>query len=393
MKDHYDIVVVGGGPAGSWTAKHAAEKGASVLVVEKDRDIGLPVRCAEGVGANDLARAVDVKPEWISSTVTSLKMAAPDGTVLEAMPGEIGYVLDRKRFDAGLAAMAAAAGAEVRTKACVNGLITENGRVQGVRLEHLGFDFRIKAAVVVGADGVESRVGRWAGLHTMVSPEDMSTCIQFTVAHESIVSDTAELRVGKKLAPGGYLWVFPKGGRTANVGLGITGSHSLNKKPIFYLREYVERTYPDASILTIVAGGVPVGNPIKDIVSDGLMLVGDAARQANPLTGGGIINAMLAGKIAGRVAAEAVQAGDPSKKRLSEYAKEWHKLEGRNNELFYKIRIIVERMKDEDLNTVARVFGEIPPEKRTHIQLFKTLLFKHPKMLLEFGKVYLSELA
>jgi digeranylgeranylglycerophospholipid reductase len=365
MKDHYDIVVVGGGPAGSWTAKHAAEKGASVLVVEKDREIGLPVRCAEGVGANDLARAVEVKPEWISSTVTSLKMAAPDGTVLEAMPGEVGYVLDRKRFDAGLAAVAARAGAEVSTK----------------------------AYVVVGADGVESRVGRWAGLHTMVSPEDMSTCIQFTLAHESIVSDIAELRVGKRLAPGGYLWVFPKGGRTANVGLGITGSHSLNKKPIFYLREYVERTYPDASILTIVAGGVPVGNPIKDIVSDGLMLVGDAARQANPLTGGGIVNAMLAGKIAGRVAAEAVQAGDPSKKRLSEYAKEWHKLEGRNNELFYKIRIIVERMKDEDLNTVARVFGEIPPEKRTHIQLFKTLLFKHPKMLLEFGKVYLSELA
>jgi digeranylgeranylglycerophospholipid reductase len=123
------------------------------------------------------------------------------------------------------------------------------------------------------------------------------------------------------------------------------------------------------------------------------MLAGDAARQANPLTGGGIVNAMLAGKIAGRVAAEAIQAGDTSKKRLSEYAREWHKLEGKNNDLFYKIRILVERMKDEDLNAVARVFEKTPPEKRTHIQLFKALLFKHPKMLLEFGKIYLSELA
>ncbi|HEX9934182.1 MAG TPA: NAD(P)/FAD-dependent oxidoreductase, partial [bacterium] len=355
MNDRYDVVVVGGGPAGSWMAKHAAENGVSVLLLEKDREIGLPVRCAEGVGAKDLARVVDVQSSWISQKVTGVRFFAPDGTVVEAEPGETGYVLDRKRFDADLAALAARAGAEVRTKAYVSGLLVEDGSVQGVRLFHLGHEFRIRASVVVGADGVESRVGRWAGLRTQVSPEDMTSCIQFTLAHPDIVADVAELHFGRKIAPSGYLWVFPKGGRKANVGLGITGAYSLNKKPIFYLREYVERRYPGASILTLVAGGVPVGPPLKDIVSNGLMLVGDAARQANPLTGGGIVNAMVAGAIAGKVAAESIRSGDVSRKRLSHYAKEWHKIEGKNNELFYKIRTTVDRFDDGDLNRIAQI--------------------------------------
>ncbi len=393
MRDRYDVVVVGGGPAGSWTAKHAAERGASVLLLEKDREIGVPVRCGEGVGAADLARAVDIQDRWISTAVTGARLVAPDGTEVEAYPKEKGYVLDRKRFDMDLASMAARAGAEIRTKACVCGLVVENGSIQGVSVNHLGHRFLIRASVIVGADGVESRVGRWAGLHTQVSPEDMSSCVQFTLVHPKIVPDVAELRFGSKIAPGGYLWIFPKGNRAANVGIGITGAYSLNKKPIFYLREYVERFYPGASVLALVAGGVPVAPPMKEMVADGLMLVGDAAHQANPLTGGGIVNALLAGKIAGRVAGEAVAERNVSKKRLSEYPKEWVKTEGKHNEIFYRIRSVVDRFKDEDLNRVARLLSAVPSEDRTAAHLFKTILFRHPKLLLEFGKTYLSELA
>lgn len=388
MRDQYDVVVVGGGPAGSWAAKHAAEKDVSVLLLEKDREIGIPVRCAEGVSAVDIARVVEVKEQWIARIIAGARLVAPDGTVIEAYPDEKGYVLHRRIFDSELAAAAAGAGAEVLTKAYVSGLLIENGLVKGVRVVHLGHEYRISASVVVGADGVESRVGRWGGIRTQVSPEDMVSCIQFTLAHANIDPDTAEFRFGERVAPGGYLWIFPKGENTANVGLGVSGAHSLNKKPVYYLREYVERTFHNASILSMVAGGVPAGPPLKDIVGDGLMLVGDAAHQVNPLTGGGIVNAMLAGRIAGRVAAEAVKEGNVSRKRLSAYSKEWHKLEGKNNEICYKIKALTDRFKDEDLNRIAQIVLKIPPRERNAVNLFKSILFRHPKLLLEFTKTY-----
>ena len=104
-----------------------------------------------------------------------------------------------------------------------------------------------------------------------------------------------------------------------------------------------------------VAGGVPMVATLKTITADGLMLVGDAARQANPVTGGGIINAMIAGKIAGKVAAEAVQKGDVSAKKLSGYPKAWHKAEGNNNAMSYKIKQVIDRFSDDDLNRIARI--------------------------------------
>lgn len=388
MKERYDVIVVGGGPAGSWAAKHAAEKGVSVLLLEKDREIGLPVRCGEGVSVADLSRVVDVQEPWIAMKVSGARIIAPDGTVVEAYPDEKGYVLHRKIFDADLAAMAAKAGAEIRTKAYVCGLLTENGRVRGVRVIHLGHEFRISASVVIGADGIESRVGRWAGLRTQVSPEDMVSCMQFTLTHDSIDSKTAEFRVGERVAPGGYLWIFPKGDRTANVGLGISGAHSLNKKPIFYLREFVEFMFPGASVLTVVAGGVPSVPPLQEMVLDGLMLAGDAAHQVNPLTGGGIVNAMIAGRMAGRVAAEAVLAGNVSRKRLSAYPNEWHRLEGKNHAICFKIRSVIHRFKDEEFNRVAQVLLKIPSSELTSFNIFKSLLFKHPKLLLELTKIY-----
>ncbi|MBN1893925.1 NAD(P)/FAD-dependent oxidoreductase [bacterium] len=390
MKERYDVIVAGAGPAGSWTAKYAAENGASVLLLEKDGEIGVPVRCAEGVAEKSLKDLVDVNPQWIARTITGGRLVAPDGTAVESYPDERGYVLHRKLFDADLAAMAAKAGAEIRTKAYVFGLLFENGRVDGVRLRHLGHDYSIRSSLVIGADGVESRVGRWAGLETCTPHHEMESCVQMTLANIPIDPDVVEFRFGHHVAPGGYLWIFPKGPKSANVGLGISGDKASRKKALYYLREFVERNFPHAGILSMVAGGVPAGQSLKSLVADGIMLVGDAARQTNPLTGGGIINAMIAGRIAGRVAAEAVKDGDVSAARLTPYEKEWIKAEGRNNDLSYKIKRVVYRFSDHELNEIARMLLKLPPRKRTAFNIFKTALFRHPKLVLDAARVFVS---
>ena len=148
-KDYYDIVIVGAGPSGSTAARFAAQNGAKVLLLEKDREIGVPVRCAEGVGAKGLLRILGkVEPNWIASTITGFRLVSPDGTAVDARWGDCGYCLDRKVFDYELANMAAREGTEVVTKAYVNGLIKDdNGRVLGVKLKYMGNDIEVNAGI------------------------------------------------------------------------------------------------------------------------------------------------------------------------------------------------------------------------------------------------------
>lgn len=394
MKSRYDVVVVGGGPAGSWTAKCAAEKGVSVLLLEKDREIGLPVRCAEGVSEKGLQTFIpDFPQEWISRTIIGVRLVAPDGRAVDAYTGERGFILDRKRFDADLAKMAAEKGAEILTKAYVSGLIVDHGFVKGVYGEYLGQPFTVEASIVIGADGVESRVGRWAGLKTQCPLRDIETCVQATLgglgkSEYQFNPDIVELHFGHEVAPVGYAWVFPKSSSSANVGLGISGEHARLKKPIEYLKAFIDHRFPNASVLTWVAGSVPVAPIFGDIVANGLMLVGDAAHQATPITGGGILNAIQAGRLAGEVAGEAIRSGDVSKKKLLAYQKAWMKTEGKINERLYKIKNVLFELSDAELNRVADTLLKIPPDQRNVFNIVKAGLFRHPKLILELAKIW-----
>jgi digeranylgeranylglycerophospholipid reductase len=145
--------------------------------------------------------------------------------------------------------------------------------------------------------------------------------------------------IAEEAAPGGYAWVFPKGDGKANVGLGIQadlGRHTA----LAYLNRFVEQEPALAvgSPVTMIVGNVPVALPGSRLVADGLMLVGDAARQVDPLTGGGIINAMIAGHLAAQAAADAVIAGDTSALRLAAYQEQFERVVGRRLVRNYRLR-------------------------------------------------------
>ena len=388
MKSEYDIIVVGAGPAGSMAASHAAEEGAKVLLLEKRRDIGNPVRCAEGVGEKGLKEFFNPDPSWALHNIRSYRLIAPNLNRAVIKNNESGYVLNRKVFDYMLAETAARKGAEVMTGTYVTGIITDNDFVTGVQAEYMGKRCSVKSKIVIGADGVESRIGRWCGIKTNLPLRDIETCVQVTIISRKIDREYCDFYFGKEVAPGGYAWVFPKGEHFANVGLGISGIYSGKKAPVQYLNEFIKKHFPDASILTRVAGGVPCAKPMKKIVANGLMLTGDAAHQANPITGGGIINAMKAGRIAGKIAADAAADGNVSSRRLKEYTEKWEKTVGDINRRSYNMKKLIFGLSDKSFNNLADVFSKMPPEKLTIREIFIKTLQKHPSLVLDAIKVF-----
>jgi len=345
VKRDYDVVVVGAGPAGSVAAWEAAKRGLSVLLLEKRQEIGSPVRCAEGVGHDDVSHFIELDPRWISSHICRARIAlVEDGheKALEVDGGEaggVGYVLERRVFDRVLAERAAEAGARVLVKTAALGLLFDGTRVIGTRAQGPWGRQDIAARVVIGADGIESRVGTWAGLDTTLPQRDLMTCAQLLLAGIDIDPQCTYYYLDEELAPGGYAWVFPKGKGRANVGLGIQADLAVIP-PVDQLMRFVEQ-HPflcQGSMVNLVAGGVPVGLPRARLVTDGCMLVGDAARQVDPLTGGGITNAMAAGRLAATVAADCIAAGDVAQASLRRYEQEWESGIGRQMARNYRLR-------------------------------------------------------
>lgn len=382
-----DVVVIGAGPGGSMAAKTAAAAGLSVIMLEKRQEIGDPVRCAEGVGKRVLCQMVKPEPEWIASEVKGARIYAPDGTsiVMSEDKGgnEVGYVLERKVFDRGLAMDAARAGAKVMVKTRALGLLKKDGVPCGVSAMHIGEPMQIEAPLIIGADGVESKVGRWAGIDTALSLKDIETCAQFLVTDPGIDDQYCEFFLGQEIAPAGYVWSFPKGDKLANVGLGILGSKSKPGDATRLLKEFVKNRFPNGKIVEMVVGGDPCSGPIESTTADGMMLVGDAARQTDPLTGGGILNAMEAGIIAGEVAAKALAAGDVSRAGLKEYEDRWRATIGKHISRSFEYKEFFVKLTDKDLN---QLIGSLKSEDISKMDLrgmLRVLFRLNPKLLWE----------
>ncbi len=390
MKNNWDVIVVGGGPAGSMAAWNSAKGGASVLMLEKDREIGVPVRCGECVDNVLFPKSIKIEDKWIDTTINKIEFISPDSSNVKIkFKNTIGYILDRRVFDSDLAKYASKAGVTIKTKAYVHGLlVSDDGFVNGVKVNILGDEFELKSKIVIGADGVESRIGRMAGINTALKMEHIGSCVQAVVSGIDIEDDSIKLYVGENYVPGGYIWVFPKGNYSANIGLGILGKYSSSGKPKMYLEKFINEHFPNGSITNYVAGGVPATNFVDNIIENGIMLVGDAARTANPLTGGGINAAMHSGEIAGTCASNAIKSEDYSKKFLAEYVKIWTKFQKKPQEQSYRIREFALDLTNDDYNHIAKKALAISEEKRSLTKIFKIVIWRKPSLIFDVIKLF-----
>jgi digeranylgeranylglycerophospholipid reductase len=376
-----DVVVVGGGPAGLIAARDAAAAGRDVVLLERDPAIGSPVRCGEGVGSRGLSEFItpDGAP-WISRRITRVIFWAPDGTEVRVAEGDVGYILDRSRFEPALAAQAKRLGADVRVATEVVGLERRGDRWRVAVRDSQG-DGGLDARIVIAADGVETIVARWAGLDTRVPARDMESCAQYVVSNISFDPDAIYLHFGRHVAPGGYAWIFPKDVGTANVGLGVVALRAGGRPARAWLDDYIARQFPGGLTSGFTVGGVIVHPTIKRTVTDGLIVCGDAAHMVNPLSGGGIVNAMKAGRLAAHTAVRALAAGDTSALRLQAYHDDWMRLLGDDHLRYYRLKEAIAKFDDAFLNNLARTVNDIQLERRTLGRIFASALVHHPSLL------------
>jgi digeranylgeranylglycerophospholipid reductase len=391
MDREVDVLVVGAGPTGSTAAKYAAQGGANVLLIEKRSEIGTPVRCGEGVAKRWLEEiGLEPSPEFICHEVDGARVIAPDGTTLvvdETLAGnECGYVLERDLFDRRLAKDAAKAGAEIQIRTSAVALLHDDGMVVGARCEHMAETFDVRSKVVIGADGFESQVGRWAGLETHLRTRDIDACLQYTMVGVSGDPRMNDVYLGS-CAPGGYAWVFWKGPDVANVGIGVNLSRIHERAEAKrYLDALIHRTpnLAKAEVIEEVAGAVSVSMPLEKTVAPGVLLAGDAARLIDPLTGGGILNGCLSGKLAGETASAAVAAADASMEALSAYERRWR---GRLEEELARHYLIKERLlrlDDDTVNRAIRAIVDSKLERITGVAVLEAIRAREPSLLAVF---------
>lgn len=379
-----DLVVVGAGPAGAIAARQAKRSAPEldVLLLERDRAVGAPVRCAEGVGDAGLREFADPDgAPWVSRKITRVIFLAPDDTEVKVAERDVGWILDRTRFDAFLAADAVAAGATLLVGTEATGMTRQPDGRWAVAVRGPGGHETYRARVVVGADGVETMVGRWAGLDTRVPARDMESCAQYVMNGIEFDPDAIYLQFGDRIAPGGYAWLFPKTERVANVGLGLVALKTDGRSARQYLDAWIARRYPRGARTGYTVGGVIVHTTIKQPYTDGVLIAGDAAHMINPLSGGGIVNAMKAGRLAGRTAAAAIRERDTRASRLACYHAAWMQLLGDDHLRYYRIKQALEGLDDDFFNRLARTVNAIPEPKRTLGRIFTQALVRHPQLI------------
>jgi digeranylgeranylglycerophospholipid reductase len=346
MKGEYDIVVVGGGPAGSRFASKASRKN-DVLLLEENYEIGKPVQCSGLVSP----RVIEMSglASW-HNTIRSVNFHSPGGVHFSIEGNGIkGYVIDRSGLDIVLAEQAARSGAELMLGSTFLAAEREGGRLK-IAFRKTGELKEVRCSLLVGADGMSSTVSRLFGLSRY---SEIVSCVQSDVYAPLLNdSDAVSLYFGSDTAPGFFAWAIP-GGEFTRVGLGITPGHATANE---YFEKLLSRIGAGRR-LNLTAGPIPLGNRGR-MVADNVMLAGDAAGQVKPISGGGIFTSMAASDLAASVAAEALESGDLSAKALSKYETEWNRGIGRELARGALVRKIFLQLSDSNLDSLFRTLEE-----------------------------------
>ena len=327
MSDNeYDVIVVGAGPAGSSAAYAAAKNGTSVALLEKEETVAQTVRTS-GVTWIDYAKEFGI-PEDCYNPIRTYNFCSPKNQVSISDEQAKAAVLDVRKTYRFLAEQAKNAGAKIFVNTNVTDVITEDGKVVGVKASSQGNEMIFRAKIVIDASGFQSVVSKSLGL--VEQWKRFGVGAEYEVEAENVEEDTWWLMVGQMYSPAGYAWIFPLGKNLVRIGVGV-GKPESDVDPTERLDKLIEEEVGPIKDLGKITkkefhyGLIPNEGLSRKTVYDNLILVGDTAGMANPLVLEGIRYAIKYGRVAGDTAGKAIKSGDTSEKTLQKYEETWKK--------------------------------------------------------------------
>jgi len=387
MQKKYDVAVIGGGPIGGNIAKKIAEKKYNVAIFEQNKKIGEPLKCA-GLVTPRIFDMLDISKEIvIQNQIKGANIHSPSGHILTIGGDKVhALVIDRTRFDKEIIQDSKKHGVDV---------FLEN-KILSAQLQANHIDIatskktEIKCKLLIGADGPHSKI---RGLFQLPQPLEFLRGIGAEISGVNLDPNFVEIFVGNKTAPGFFAWIIPtnKKGDNARIGLCINQKSSNSPKHFFlkFLKNKHTSKYLDKTeIIKDIAGVVPLGH-VKKNYSSNIMVVGDAAAQVKPTSGGGIYTGLLCAEHCSKIAVEALQKDDFSKTVLKKYQKLCSLDPGRELDLGLKFRKFFKNLSDKQLDKYIQRFSntEISEIITKHgdidypSNLIKPLLKKSPSLL------------
>jgi len=371
LKNHFDVLIVGAGPAGLSAARSAAQEGASTLLVERKKEVGASIRCGEFIPS--LAQIKKLMPYAISiesfykllskdavcNVTKKIRVFSPKNREYEFSFD--GLVLRRNLFERNIAEEAEKTGVTIQAATTLEAVKNE-GNITKVSLRNKNETTFVRTKLVIGADGFPSKTGEWTNLKVKAKFEDLALCVQQVASEAKLDDDTVELYFGKKCAPGGYAWIIPKGGGEANVGVGVRLSHLTEGHPaVDYLNAFVKKNpvssphFIGAEFQPLIGKTLFVGGLVSNVHGNRALLAGDAAGTLIAVNGSGIPTALVSGHLAGETASRHLKENY----ELSLYATALRREVGRIVERGYLYRRLgdVFARSDEVFENVLRMIG------------------------------------
>ncbi len=386
----FDLVVVGGGPAGSSAAYAASKRGINTALLEKEESIAHSVRTSGVTWIEDIENFGI--PEDCYNPVKNFVFYSPNNKVSIKDDIARSAVLDVRKTYRWLAEEAKRQGAEIFVNTNVKDAIkNDSGEITGVKAVAKGKKTEFYGKIIIDASGFQSTIAKSMG--KVQQWRRFGAGAEYEARVEHVQADTWCLMVGQKYSPAGYAWIFPLGDHTARIGVGI-GKPESPVDPVQQLDELIKNKKGPIKDLGRIEpiefhyGLIPNDGPIRKTVYDNLILVGDSAGQANPLVLEGIRYAIRFGRMAGEVCAKAIKANDTSEKTLSEYERNWKKAIESKIKSAAKVQDRWIGLTDQEWDRELDIICELKPEEFLDfikadfgLSSMARLATNHPKLL------------
>jgi digeranylgeranylglycerophospholipid reductase len=350
----FDAVIVGGSIAGLYAGMKLARGGMSVCIIDRKRTIGVPVRCGEATGNRaELSRFFEPRQSWIAREFHGCALHINRTHDFKQTIRDAGVVLHRDKLEQDLATSAEKFGATLFLDTAVTGLrANSKGAWDGVFTDTGNF---IAGRFLVGADGCESKVGQWAGITGPLSLNEAASSIEYHVESDYCNDGFLHFFMGASVIRPGYIWVFPKGENRVLAGGCLFGCPQGAPKVKHYVDAFIKSRMPDAHPHSMITGCAPVTVCPRELTRKNVLIIGDAARQVNPLSAGGIMNALEAADLA----THAMLTSGGDERRLGEYSRRWAGNQRRQQKVYRLLRDMAVDSSDDEISAMARTASRI----------------------------------